>query len=127
MAFPFATAWGPTTQVVGDGILKDILFVTQCSDTTPVILREVEKSTTDHATYVALTQMMDNRRVRWWRGVVQGVPLEWWRTDVWSPDPVVVRLTDSLKVAVIFGDCVPHYKLQLWPAKRFDNNLWSFC
>jgi len=127
MAFPFAIAWGPATRVVGDRILKDTLFATQCSGTTPVILREAGKSTTDHVIRMALTQMIDDRRVLLRRGVIQGTPLEWWRTDTLSPDLVVVRLTDSLKVAVISDGRVPHYKLQLWPAKRFDSNPQSLC
>jgi len=70
---------------------------------------------------------MDNRRVLLWRGVVRGTPLEWWRTDVWSPDLVVVYLTELLRVAVIFDDRIPRYKLQLWPVERFDNNLRILC
>jgi len=42
MIAPFATAWGPVTQAVGDGILEDTMFVTQYPDATPVILREAE-------------------------------------------------------------------------------------
>jgi len=51
MGAPFVVARRPTTQAAGDGALGGVVIVSQRLDTTPAILREVERSTTNHVKY----------------------------------------------------------------------------
>lgn len=51
MAAPLAVVSGPAIRAVGDGAPEDIVLVTRCPDTMPVVLRDAEKSTTDQASH----------------------------------------------------------------------------
>ena len=106
-----------TQQIADCGALGGTLPVGRPPGTTPVTqryLRETEKSTPDHGTnYVALARIIGTRQIWLWKGVVRGTSLEWWGTDRWNRSLVVVRLTDVLRVVVIFHNHSAHSECQL--------------